>query len=306
MSTRIHYNNCPLCHASAIQLVFQVKDYTVSKELFQVFYCKNCLARFTQDIPGPDFINAYYKSKDYISHSNTSKGIINWLYQLVRKRTLRQKGKLIKKVTGKSEGSLLDVGCGVGAFLHQMKLHGWKVTGLEPDEDARVMAKQLYDIEPGAIEMINELPPGSFDAITLWHVLEHVHDLHGYIKKMKALLTEKGKLIIAVPNYTSMDAAMYKEYWAAYDVPRHLYHFSPSSMQKLMEMHTLKIEKLKPMWYDSFYVSMLSSKYRNSRLNEKSTGRSNFISSIWNGLISNMNAIGRPDRCSSVIYIIGK
>lgn len=298
MNPRIHYNNCPVCSSSAIQFVFNVKDHTVSGESFSVFSCNDCSARFTQDIPDPASIAAYYKSEDYISHTNTSKGLINRLYQLIRKKTLRQKRKLVEKATGVKNGNILDVGCGIGSFIHEMKTNGWQVTGLEPDEDAKAIAKQQYNIEPDVIEKFYELAPGTFDAITLWHVLEHVHDLQEYVKELKELLKKNGRLFIAVPNYTSKDAAIYGEFWAAYDVPRHLYHFSPASMQLLMEKHGLKIQKFKPMWFDSFYVSMLSSKYKN--------GKTNLIASVWNGFVSNLKAIGNSKKCSSVIYIISK
>jgi predicted SAM-dependent methyltransferase len=142
------------------------------------------------------------------------------------------------------------------------------------------------------------LPVNYFDAVTLWHVLEHVHDLSKYIQQLKALLKEKGRLFIAVPNYTATDAAVYKEYWAAYDVPRHLYHFSPRSMQALMEKNGLKVLLYKPMWYDSFYISLLSSRYKN--------GKTNWVAAFWNGLRSNLSAIGDNKKCSSVIYVIVK
>ena len=111
-------------------------------------------------------------------------------------------------------------------------------------------------------------------------------------------IKEDGKLFIAVPNYTSKDAAIYNEHWAAYDVPRHLYHFSPASMFVLMEKYGLKIKQYKAMWYDSFYVSMLSSKYKK--------GTSNLFASFFNGLRSNSKAMSDVKKCSSVIYIIGK
>jgi 2-polyprenyl-3-methyl-5-hydroxy-6-metoxy-1,4-benzoquinol methylase len=243
-------------------------------------------------------ISPYYKSENYISHTNTSKGLINRLYQSVRKRTLKKKRKLIEKSTGLQKGSLLDIGSGTGSFASEMTLAGWQVTGLEPDADARAVGKQSYNIELADINQFYQLPVSSYDAITMWHVLEHVHDLHGYVAQLKLLLKENGKLFIAVPNYTSKDAAIYKEHWAAYDVPRHLYHFSPRSMQVLMEKHGLKLLRHKAMWYDSFYVSMLSSKYRN--------GKTNLFASFFNGLRSNLKAIGNVKKCSSVIYIIGK
>jgi SAM-dependent methyltransferase len=220
------------------------------------------------------------------------------LYQFVRKRTLKQKRRLIEKATGISNGNLLDVGSGTGAFVNEMKGYGWQVTGLEPDEDARKIANEINAVELTDINQFYQLAAGTYDAITMWHVLEHVHDLQRYIQQLKNLLKETGKLFIAVPNYTSKDAAIYQEYWAAYDMPRHLYHFSPRSMQVLVEKHGLKLYGHIPMWYDSFYISMLSSKYKN--------GKANLVASFFNGLRSNMKAIGDAKKCSSVIYVIGK
>ena len=187
------------------------------------------------------------------------------MYQFVRKRTLKQKRKLVQESQGLKTGQSARSGKRYRGICHEMKQAGWQVTGLEPDADARKVANELFGVE---LEDINQFYRsvvfGSFDAITLWHVLEHVHDLHGYMfSKLKSVLKENGKLFIAVPNYTSIDAGIYKEFWAAYDVPRHLYHFSPPSMQVLMEKHGLKVIAHKPMWYDSFYISMLSSKYKN-------------------------------------------
>ena len=296
MSQLIHYTNCPVCNSGDMKTVLSAKDYTVSGEIFAVVECNFCTLRFTQNVPGAASISPYYKSENYISHTNTSNGLINRLYQSVRKRTLKQKRKLVEKATGVQKGSLLDVGSGTGAFANEMKTADWQVTGLEPDTDAITVGKQLYDIDLADISQFYQLPVSSYDAITMWHVLEHVHDLQGYIGQLKSLLKENGKLFIAVPNYTSKDAAVYNEHWAAYDVPRHLYHFSPQSMKVLVEKHGLKITQYKPMWYDSFYVSMLSSKYRN--------GKTNLFGAFFKGLGSNMKAIGNVQRCSSVIYVI--
>ncbi|MBK5272555.1 MAG: class I SAM-dependent methyltransferase, partial [Bacteroidia bacterium] len=202
-------------------------------------------------------------------------------------------------------GELLDIGSGVGTFVNEMKQHGWKSKGLEPENNARKAAKNLYGLELMGTDELNKLPSNSFDAITLWHVLEHVHDLKGYMYRLKTLLNENGKLFIAVPNYTSKDAAIYKEYWAAYDVPRHLYHFSPMAMQVLIEKNGLKLLQSKPMWYDSFYISLLSSKYKKARL-QNGQGKANILSAFWNGLRSNFLAMNDVRKCSSVIYIISK
>lgn len=298
MSQAIHYTNCPVCGSSSLKHILSAKDYTVSGEQFSITECAACSLRFTQDVPDAITIAPYYKSEDYISHTNTSKGLINRLYQTVRKRTLVQKRTLIEKISGKKTGALLDVGSGSGAFVNEMNQHGWKVTGLEPDADAVAVAKKLYQLELKAINQFYELPANSFDAITLWHVMEHVHDLSAYVQQLKALLKPDGKLFIAVPNYTSQDAIIYKEYWAAYDVPRHLYHFSPQSIKILMEKNGMKVEQYKPMWFDSFYISMLSSKYKN--------GRTNLVASFFNGLRSNLKAMTDNKKCSSVIYIISK
>lgn len=296
MSKRVQYTNCPVCGADEIEEKLIVIDFTVSKERFPIAICYSCTAMFTQNIPDASSIAPYYKSEEYISHTNTSKGFVNQLYQTVRKRTIRQKRRLIEHHTNLKQGSLLDVGSGTGVFVSAMQQHGWQVTGLEPDADARKVASEINGIELGDISSFYQLPNNSYDAITLWHVLEHVHDLHGYMTKLKSLLKEKGKLFIAVPNYTCKDAVIYRENWAAWDVPRHLYHFSPVSMKKLVEKHGLRIEGSKPMWYDSFYVSMLSSKYR--------SGKTKLFESFINGLRSNWKALGNIQQCSSVIYII--
>lgn len=291
----IHYTNCPVCGSANLQAGFLVKDYTVSGESFPLVTCNDCTLRFTQDVPDAASIGPYYKSEDYISHTNTAKGLINRLYHSVRKRTLVGKRKLIQKHTGLSQGKLLDIGSGTGAFLQEMKQAGWQVTGLEPDEDARAIAKDQNGMELLATEKLYELEPG-FDAITLWHVLEHVHDLHSYVEQMRKLLSPHGRLFIAVPNYTSKDAEAYKQYWAAYDVPRHLYHFSPRSIDVLMDTNGLKVEHYLPMWYDSFYISLLSSRYQK--------GNTNWPGAAWQGLRSNIKAVGDAKRCSSIVYVI--
>jgi len=143
-----------------------------------------------------------------------------------------------------------------------------------------------------------ELPPAAFDAITLWHVLEHVHDLTGYVARFHELLTENGRLFIAVPNHQSYDASAYGQHWAAYDVPRHLYHFSPESIRRLFEDRGFVVHTHKPMLFDSYYVSLLSSKYKN--------GKTNWIGAAFTATLSNLLALFNTRKCSSVIYVIRK
>ena len=298
MAQLIHYTTCPVCDSTHFQQVLSVKDFTVSEEIFSIMECATCSLRFTQDVPAKNSMSAYYASEDYISHTDTSKGLINKMYKNVRQITIKQKAAWVQTYSKKKQGKLLEIGSGTGAFASEMKNRGWEVIGLEPDEKARQNAMEFYQLSLHPVEDLYTLIPGSFDAIVLWHVLEHVHDLHDYMKRFRELLKPDGVLIIAVPNYTSKDAKIYGEYWAAYDVPRHLYHFSPVAMKKLVEKHGLIIQNYKPMWYDSFYISLLSSKYKN--------GKTNWASAIINGLRSNADALTESRNCSSVTYIIHK
>lgn len=292
----IHYTNCPVCGSTNFREILQAKDYTVSGKVFRISHCDMCQHRFTNPIPSQDEIGPYYKSENYVSHTNTSKGLINGLYQAVRRHTLKRKRNLIRRMTGKEKGSLLDVGCGVGAFLNTMHGAGWECLGLEPDPDARSVAQSDFGIIARPTEDLFMLPEGSQDAITLWHVLEHVHQLGAYIQKLKVLMKVDGVLFIAVPNYQSLDAKHYGAAWAAYDTPRHLYHFCPSSMKKLLEVNGLKLLAVKRMPFDSFYVSMLT---------ERNT-KGSMARGIWNGFRSWVLALWERERCSSLIYIIQK
>ena len=250
---------------------------------------------FTHDVPGENEIGRYYASEAYVSHTNSKKGLINRLYHVVRNITLKSKRSWVCAETGLSKGKLLDLGCGTGAFLAFMKKSGWDVTGLEPDPGARAQAVTLHGIEPGSPEALDTLPDGSYHAITMWHVLEHVHTLHHYMERIKMLLAPSGKIFIAVPNHTSFDASYYRQHWAAWDVPRHLYHFSPDSMEQLLSMHGLRLKRVMPMWYDSFYVSLLSEKYMKRPLGP--------MRALLIGGISNLSALFSRKKCSSVVYV---
>lgn len=295
--SRIHYTHCPVCNSSHIDPLLRVKDHSVSQEEFVVWQCRHCTLRFTQDVPDEDSIGPYYQSPDYISHTNTSQGALNNLYQKVRRYTLGEKASLLIKHT-KEKGALLDIGAGIGAFVSEMKSRGWEVSGIEPDSGARSKAQELFGLQLKSPDAFFTETKGPYDAITLWHVLEHVHQLHSYVERIKQLLGDKGKLFVAVPNYTSADAEAYRNYWAAYDVPRHLYHFTPAAIDVLMKQHGLKVMAKKPMWFDSFYISLLSSKYHR--------GKTSWVGAGINGLKSNLTALFQKDRCSSLIYIIEK
>ncbi len=286
---------CPACGSDDLTTALTAEDHTVSHEKFDIVHCNACTLRFTQHVPEPEHIGAYYQSEEYVSHSNTNKGIINSVYQQVRSITLSQKRALIEQLTGKSSGSILDVGCGTGEFLHTMKAAGWTTRGLEPDEKARAFAKTTYNVdvsEPADLFSLDD----KYNVITLWHVLEHVHRLHDYLDRLRNLIADSGILIIAVPNYTSRDAKHYGNAWAAYDVPRHLYHFSPEAMRSLLTAHELRILEIRAMPFDAFYVSMLSERYARGGLRP--------LSAFTQGLKSWWPSRTAPTEASSIMYII--
>jgi len=276
--------------------VLEAEDHTVSHEHFEIVECGACTLRFTQRAPEAEEIGPYYQSEEYVSHSNTSKGLINEAYQQVRALTLKQKLSLLQKTTGLQTGSVLDVGCGTGEFLHTMQGAGWQTRGLEPDAGARAYAKEEYELEVTEPQDLFALD-GPYDAVTLWHVLEHVHQLHDYLDQLRKLIGASGTLIIAVPNYTSSDAKHYGAKWAAYDVPRHLYHFSPQAMGRLLDEHDLRLRELRAMPFDAFYVSLLSERYANGGLRP--------VQAFSEGLKSWWPSRSRPEQASSIMYICG-
>jgi 2-polyprenyl-3-methyl-5-hydroxy-6-metoxy-1,4-benzoquinol methylase len=298
MSDRIHYTCCPGCQSNQIREVLSAVDYTVSNEPFSIWECGDCWLRFTQDVPNEASIGPYYKSETYISHTDSREGLIHQLYHRVRKITLAGKSDMVKKESGKTRGRLLDMGAGTGAFVQAMSQAGWDAIGIEPDESTRKNALGIHQVQLHPISDFESLPAGSFDVITLWHVLEHVEHLHAYMERLKVLLAPDGVLFIAVPNYTSADASHYGAHWAAYDVPRHLYHFSPTSMRSLVDRHDLRIQTIKPMWFDSFYIALLSEQYKR--------GSSSYIRACWQGVQSNLHAMRSSEKASSLIYIIKK
>lgn len=286
---------CLCCGHATVLPVLTVTDHSVSGEQFPILECSACGFRITGNAPDAANIGPYYISEDYISHTNTSRGLINQLYQWARVFTLRQKKKLITTITRKSTGDLLEVGAGTGYFAETMQKGGWQVTALEPDAGAREIARQRAGLHLLPSDHLFELPSNHFDVITLWHVLEHVHELSSYLHNFHRILRRDGFLILAVPNYTSPDAQHYGPHWAAYDVPRHLYHFSPVAMRKLLAAHQLQVIAVRPMWLDAFYVSLLSEKY--------AKGGSNIFSGFLQGALSNVRALMKGKNTSSLIYI---
>ncbi len=297
MSKKITYKNCIVCGSDDLKSELQLNDYSISKEDFELAKCGNCSFVFTQNIPDQNSIGPYYQSEDYISHSDTKEGLINSLYHMVREYMLKSKASLLTRLV--KEKSILDVGSGTGYFLSFMKKNNFKVLGVEVDEDARDFGKKKFGLE--ILEPKKLLVDGinqKFGAITMWHVMEHVHHPDEYFQAYRKLLDEDGVLVIAVPNCDSYDAKHYGKYWAAYDVPRHLWHFTPSTMKRLGEKNGFQLIEKKRLPFDAFYCSLLSEKYKNNSLF--------FIKGFLIGGISWLKSIFDIDKTSSLTYVFKK
>ena len=267
-----------------------VKDHSVSQETFELVHDKNLDMLITHPQPSLDKLPSYYESVDYISHTDGNKSLFEKMYQFVKSIALKNKLNLINSES--QRGKILDIGAGVGDFLSVAKKDGWEIIGVEPSEKAKAIAKNKGVT---FVESLNDLENNSFDVITMWHVLEHVPDLENQIKELKRLIKPSGTIIIAVPNFNSFDAKYYGSFWAAYDVPIHLWHFSKTAIKKLFAKENLELQKVLPMKFDSFYVSLLSEKYK--------TGKMNFIKAFFIGLRSNW--AGRQNmEYSSHIYVL--
>lgn len=287
--------NCPICNSDSFAPFIECKDYTVSKNTFAIVQCKSCGFKLTSPRPEEAEAGKYYQSEDYVSHSNTSKGLVNKLYQQARKITLKRKLKLITSVSGKQQGSLLDLGCGTGEFLNTCKQSGWNVKGIEPSPDARAFAAKQYGLEVQETDKW-DFADNTFDVVSAWHVLEHVYKLEETAKQVKRMLSPTGTFIVALPNCNSADADFYKQYWAAYDVPRHIWHFTPKDVKAFFEKQGFTLKEVLPMPLDAYYICMLSEKYKG--------GNTSYGRAAIHGWFSNSQAHKNGSTFSSQIYIL--
>jgi 2-polyprenyl-3-methyl-5-hydroxy-6-metoxy-1,4-benzoquinol methylase len=273
------------------KLFLTVKDYSVSKEIFELWYDQNLDLLITNPQPDENNLPKYYESDDYISHTDGKRSLFEKVYHLVKNLALKNKLDLIDSLD-KQKGNLLDIGAGTGDFLYVAQKARWNTIGIEPSEKAKSIA-----IKKGVsfADNTNALESHSFDVITMWHVLEHVPNLENQIKELKRLLKPTGTIMIAVPNFKSYDADHYGVYWAAYDAPRHLWHFSRTAIEKLFAVENIKLKKVLPMKFDTFYVSLLSEKYK--------TGKMNYFSAFLIGIKSNFKA-AKTKEFSSHIYVL--
>ncbi len=273
-----------------------VKDHSVSGEEFELIYNKEFDFLETYPQPSEEKLGDYYESEDYISHTDAQRNLFEKVYHFIKGIALKRKLKLINSFNSE-EKKLLDVGCGTGDFLKVAKDNNWTVSGIEPNENARAIANKKTSDSVYDIDHLLKFETKSFDVITLWHVLEHLPNLESQIAVFESLLKPNGRLVIAVPNYKSYDANYYKNFWAAFDVPRHLWHFSQTSISRLVAIKNMEVVKTAPMIFDAYYVSLLSEKYKNGSMNP--------FKAFWIGWKSNSKA-KRSSEHSSMIYIIKK
>lgn len=298
MQETIHIDICPICNSPEIKTMLTCKDNFATGEEFNIYKCGQCGFAFTQDFPSEKEIGRYYESPDYISHTDTDKGIINSLYHQARKIALKSKSKIILKYAAVKTGSLLDIGCGTGYFLDRMRHLKWIITGIEQSESVRKTAKEKFDIDVQDSEYLFQIQEKRKDVLTMWHVLEHMEHLDKVVSQLHNILKDDGIIAIALPNKDSYDAAHYKKDWAAYDVPRHLWHFSPLDFEQLANKHKFDVVAIKPMYFDAFYISMLSEKNKGTFLGS--------IIGLMKGWIFFIRSLANTKRCSSLVYILKK
>jgi len=287
----IHFDTCPICKGKNLSFYQKTKDWGFSGDSFDIVKCTDCTFALTQDAPDQESIAKYYHHDDYVSHTDTKEGVFFKVYHFIRNIMLNKKRKWVEKHAKK--GNVLDIGAGTGYFLNNLKTENWNVEGFEPEEAARKVAKKNFDIDLSSDfeTLING--EKKYDAISMWHVLEHVHTLNEYFEYFKKMMAVDAKVFIAVPNYTSKDALFYKENWAAWDVPKHLWHFSPKSLKTLAEKHGFEVEKMYGLPYDSYYISLLSEKGFLGKLRAVFVGEYFYLTSLMN-----------VEKASSVLYVL--
>ena len=283
---------CPYCQSESKDLYLKLKDYFLTQEDFEIYRCPHCGLLFTWTRPDDNVIGNYYKSDDYLSHNESKKGLIPFIYNRVKRVNIKNKFTIATTATKGTR--MLDFGCGVGDFIFYAKQHGYNVAATDVSKNAREAAAKKLGAPLPSPDQVFELPNQSFDIITMWHVLEHINDLRTQVFHLDRLLAPEGRLVIALPEYLSYDAQYYQDKWAAYDVPRHLNHFDRNSLQNLFGGTQLKLVDTKPLKWDSYYISMLSEKYRGSSLS--------FVKGIIQGFKSN-RAARKSGEYSSMVYI---
>ena len=289
-------SNCPVCSGDNLLKKLECIDHSTSKEKFTIVSCETCDFTFTNPRPKDESIGEYYKSNMYISHTNNTNGLFNWMYHTVRSYAIGTKINLLKSKS--KNKNHLDIGCGTGEFLNACQKAGFNTKGIEPSKIAREQAIKHFNLSVSETTNLDQYKNNQFDSISMWHVLEHVPTLNETIEDFNRVLSDDGIVIVAVPNHESWDAKYFKEFWAGWDVPIHLWHFSKTSIEKIFLKYDFRLIEKKPMLFDSFYVSLLSTEFK--------SGKKNFIKSFIIGLISNFIGTFTKRGCSSIIYVFEK
>lgn len=291
----LHDKQCPVCSGTTLGKMWQCQDRLTHQGTFTICACQTCGFRFTNPYPAQEDIHVFYDSADYVPVSNTTRGLINKGYHVARRIMLRAKRRMVNRLTGRASGRLLDIGCGTGEFAGIMKEAGWNVQGVEPHAGARQSAIERFHVPVVDVPEQAAFPDHTFDVITLWHVLEHAHDLNRSMSELARLLAPGGTVLIGVPNYTCYDAAFYKERWAAYDVPRHLFHFAPDTMRRLAEKHGFFVAGISPLLFDPLYIPLLT---------EKELSNGSWLRGLRVALISFFISFFNPERCTALTYVL--
>jgi SAM-dependent methyltransferase len=294
----VHHTKCPVCNCTSFSFCLRCKDYLVSGIEYDLYQCAECNFVLTQDHPDEKEIGDSYRSEDYISHSDTKRGHFNSLYHIVRSFMLTRKVQIVKRATGLKKGIILDIGSGTGYFASAMKEAGWAVIGIEVNIMAREYSIKKFGIDVLPPDAIKNISDESIDCITLWHSLEHLEGLNDTFIEIRRLLTPGGICLVALPNICSFDSEYYKQFWAGYDVPRHLWHFSIDTFRKLSDNYRFEFVGKAGLPFDAFYISILS---------EKNKG-TNFpvARGMLTGLKSFLISVFRPEKNSSLVYLIKK
>lgn len=288
-------NKCPWCNSEKAQINLWLKDEFLTKEDFHICECLSCGLLYTMPRPNKDKIGSYYKSEEYYSHQENNKGFIPKIYETVKKTNLKYKYQLA--IGDLKQGKLLDIGCGVGDFLHVAEEQGWSGMGVEPSEEAKTIARKRIKADIITSEELEQIEDETFDVITMWHVLEHVDDLKWEMLQLQRLVKPKGRIVIAVPNYKSYDGQYYKEMWAAYDVPRHLNHFNKTTITKIFKASGFNLKKTDKLKWDAYYISYMSEQYKHHSFP--------LVRGVFRGFISNRKA-KQSGEWSSRVYIFEK
>jgi len=271
--------NCYICKTSNYKPYVTIKDI-LNINSFTIAQC-DCGFCFVNPRPSEKELKKYYHTDDYLPHSK-GKGVLFLLYRIVQKISFYNKFLLLRNL--KEKITHLDYGGGDGRFSNYVN----------SKENA---TSSFYD--PYYKNSLNaDFKKKEYNIITLWHVLEHAYDLDILFENIEKSLENRGKLVVAVPNFDSLERNIYKENWAAYDLPRHLYHFNNISLEKLLRSKGYKIIDKKRMLFDTFYISILSS----MKISNISVIKSLFVALF----ISIKVIIKGPEFSSSLLYVCEK